>query len=291
MLTRILIAAIGLCALTVSAVHAQNKPCPTVAAKDTTLAKRVKVYRSENGLRIAVVRLVDSTPPQALIEVTGLDENELDGLVLLHQVKTRSKGRLGFSTQVAGRGHQTLRTERTRWGDREYFVFRRPNSRQDDIVYYDDKASVKVKPSELLSKHRKQVEAGTCEEYQRFDREAEIAKQNAKLAKRGSRMEKATSRKIPARILWDTVSNQQIKTLSISSHCAAPLDALRRLCEGRQAEYFKAQVSDRVKRVECRFGNRQHLELKSDGTLVWTTVKGALNQGDFAYFSLMNALS
>lgn len=86
------------------------------------------------------------------------------------------------------------------------------------------------------------------------------------------------------------MTDDHLKTISISGYCEAPLAAMRNLCE-RSKDPKKVQVKAKVKKVYCTFGaTGMKLTLGADGTLTWKTAKDASNADDFATSSLDNQL-
>jgi len=255
-------------------------------AADLTVGKYVKVYRGDEGVRVAVAVLEPRSDNKALIQVSGV-ATAIDGIVLLHEVD-ENRSRVAFGTTIGGRGHTTLIVNKENWGGTTFSLRLPENVRQSLIVAYDEEASREFKAQELLAIHKKQQQDGSLAQLQDFDRAVHEGEAEADLKSVIEDVAAACGVTPEVSVDWATVTDTQIKQLSIGSYCGKPLTAMRQACEDSEA--LRAAVPVRIKVVQCSMGERLRLRLSEAGALTWTTNEDAANQVEFAKNYLLNEL-
>jgi hypothetical protein len=119
------------------------------------------------------------------------------------------------------------------------------------------------------------------------DRQARQAHAEQELAEATQSANKACGTKIVTSVKWNSINDEALSTLSISSYCGEPLSAMTELCESKTAQsYFSSNVGKLI----CQFGPAMKLELAS-GTMTWTTEKDAANAGEYAKRALVGSPS
>jgi hypothetical protein len=233
-----------------------------------------KVFSGPEGEQVAVILLSPVESMKALLQVQGTG-SELDGKVLPYEVH-ESGYDVRYTTQRRGRDYSTLVVS-ARDGRRTYSLYV-PNRRDGITVSFDDARTKALKAEEVYALHQKQQADGTLTRLMAFDRKGETAGVERTLAETVKSLNAACGTSVTATIDWSSVSDELLKTYSISSYCESPLEALSKLCataEGKKA------VQAQAREFTCRFGDAVKLEVQA-GRVSWTTAKDAANQEEFA---------
>lgn len=255
----------------------------STAHAEMELSKYPRVYRGGEGLVIKVVS-TKGEKKQALVQVSGVD-TEIDGVVFLAD---EDDGGKALKITLHGEGYWILRSQESWYGWKTMETYLPEHVTKAVEVYYDEKESKKVQSSALLAAHKKQTKDGTIAKLAKWNRAEREKYNNDEYAKEAKFSDEKCGAKMPASIVWKTVTDDHLKELSIAGYCAAPLYATRSLCE-KSPEKKKA-VTGKVKKVVCSFGAAMKLTLGADGTLNWVTAKDAANADDFARNNLENLL-
>ncbi|MCE9672022.1 hypothetical protein LY474_29870 [Myxococcus stipitatus] len=235
-----------------------------------------KVYSGPEGEEVAVIPLTPRDAKKYLLRVKGTG-SPIDGKVLPYELKdysTSSTLQHNYVTQWGGRGYTVLHVRNTNY---ELYVPGR-NSKEIDVSF-DEKRTQALKAEEVYKEHQKQDADGTLKKLMAFDRPGESARHDKEFAELLRTMNAACGSTVSAAIDWKSVTDDQLKELSISGYCEAPLESLKQLCT--QSDVAKKTVQARVKQISCRFGDSLDPKLDAD-RLVWTTYRDASNQQDFA---------
>lgn len=254
----------------------------SISRADIKLGKYVKVFKGKQGAKVALVMSKDKKT--ALVKVTGV-EHELDGKTLLCEFKKWGRYVKGCSTPINGRSWGIFRTQTSRWGGERQIVWL-PGMKKFD-VYYDEKASKKVKGKALLAAYRRFKKSGKLAKLQAFKRKKEEANHNRDIKPAVVSIAKACGKKIPVTIDWSTVTDDNIKKYSIYSFCKDNVSAIRYLCNKKKA--FKATMVKKVSRAVCRFGGKHKISIKG-GTATFQIDFEKGNQSDFSRSILENAM-
>ena len=236
-----------------------------------------KVYTGRDGEQVAVIPLDPAESQKAILLVQGTD-SEFDGKVLPYTIEKNGQD-VRYVTQVHGRRYVTFYLLVSGGGSRRSYYLNVPGRRDDIAVNFDDKRSQALKPQDIYAQHQKQTSDGSLAKFMAFDRKAEERQAETALNSTVELLNKTCGAQTAARIDWKSLSDEQIKQYSIASHCEAPFEALRHLCDA-SAEAKKV-VQTRVKEVTCRFGDALKLEPAAD-RLTWTVSPEQGNQTDFA---------
>jgi len=220
---------------------------------------------------------------KALIRVTGI-ETELDGLILLYKLVNEGR-REAYVMTYDGRSSTRLRSEREYWG--KWTSVYLPDVKGEFDVGYDEKASKAFDIEKFKQAYLKQEKNHVQENLAKFKREKHLKSNEIAFAEKAKEASEACGSDIKASIDWNTVSEENLKELSISSYCGAPLESLAYLC--KKSDGNKKTLSQKVSKFNCRMGGTMHLGI-SEKTLNWMTNKDTPNQGDFTKYVLMNEL-
>jgi hypothetical protein len=234
-----------------------------------------KVYVGTEGEEVAVVPLTPRSEKKFLLRVRGTG-SEFDGKVFPYELNdwsTSSTVQLNYTTQWRGRDYSALNVRGQRY---ELYV---PGRQQAIRVTYDEKKTQALKPEEVYAQYQKLQADGTLAKLMAFDRKGEAASQDKAYAEALREMNNACGTSVSAAIDWSSITDDQLKELSISSYCESPLSALEDLCT--VSNIARQTVREKVKQVSCRFGNAMEPTLEAD-RVIWTTTKDAPNQEAFA---------
>ncbi|QSQ23348.1 hypothetical protein JY651_51175 [Pyxidicoccus parkwayensis] len=234
-----------------------------------------KVYSGPEGEEVAVVPLAPRSAKKYLLRVRGTG-SEFDGKVFPYELNdwsSRSSDRFNYTTQWHGRGYSALVVR-----DQTYELYV-PGRQQEIRVTFDEKKTAALKPEEVYAQYQKLQADGTLTKLMAFDRKGEAAQQDKAYAETLLEMNNACGTAVTAAIDWNSVTDDQLKELSISNYCESPLTALKELC--KVSNVAKQTVKEKVKQVSCRFGPELETKLEAD-RLIWTTSKDASNQEQYA---------
>ncbi|WP_246137593.1 hypothetical protein [Myxococcus llanfairpwllgwyngyllgogerychwyrndrobwllllantysiliogogogochensis] len=234
-----------------------------------------KVYSGAEGEEVAVVPLTPRSSKKFILRVQGTG-SDIDGKVLPFELKdwsTNSSEQHNYTTQWRGRGYTVLYMRNSNY---ELYV---PGRGKEIRVSFDEKRTKALKSEEVYKQHQKQQEDGTLEKLMAFDRKGEMARHDKDYGAVLQDMNKSCGTSVAANIDWSTITDDQLKELSISGYCEPSLSVLKELCD--VSNVAKQTVKEKVKQVSCRLG--ASLEPKFDAQrLIWTTSKDASNQETFA---------
>jgi hypothetical protein len=234
-----------------------------------------KVYSGTEGEEVAVVPLSPRSAKKFILRVKGTG-SEFDGKVFPYELNdwsTSSTVQLNYTTQWHGRDYTALNVRGQRY---ELYV---PGRQQAIHLAYDEKKTAALKPEEVYAQYQKLQADGTLAKLMAFDRKGEAASHDKDYAAVVRELNNACGTSMTAAIDWSSVTDDDLKELSISSYCETPLNALKDLC--KVSNIAKQTVQSKVKQVSCRFGPAVEPKLEGD-RLIWTTHKDASNQDKFA---------
>ncbi len=86
---------------------------------------------------------------------------------------------------------------------------------------------------------------------------------------------------------WAGAKEEDLSTYSANGWCDAALEGIRRVCSDAPG---KDAVKEKIKRVTCGFGPERSISLKEDGSVDYKISFKSVNDADFVYESLENAL-
>ncbi len=246
-----------------------------------------KVYAGPEGESVAVIPLTGKAAEegaQYLLFVQGTG-SEFDGKALPHTLNEWNRN-ADYTTQYRGEGFNTLIMRDSR-GSRRYDLYV-PGRRDAIRVSFDEKRTQALKPEEIISLYQKHKADGSLAKLAAFNRPERESGHVQRLAEELKAANAACGTQITAAVDWKSVSDEVLKRYSISSYCANPLDALRRLCESPVARKF---IQPRVKQLTCQFGPEMKLTLDAQGVMRWITDVDAGNQDEFAKKFFLQNLS
>jgi len=234
-----------------------------------------RVYVGGDGITIAVVPLKPRTDNKVLVRVTG-SRTVFDDKVIPHKRGDGDGGKVAYSTTYRGRDWYTITVPSS--AEARPIPIYLPG-RRDVTVKLDDRKSAELKLDEVYRAYQKQQGDGTLQALAAFNRKVEIAEHEKQLAETTDTFTKRCGYKLPVNITWASISDDDIKELSIATYCGEPIDAMARLCE--DSPEAKRTITAAIKTFACTMGPAMQLDLAGT-TLNWTTSRSARNMGDFA---------
>lgn len=237
-------------------------------------ADSARVFKNTRGEEVALVMLKPLAEGRAIIRITGT-ASPLDGLALPYQRRVES-GREYYTTDWRGRRFSFVQVDHRR-GDRwELYV-------PGDLLHgrsltLDEHLSQALQAGTIVLLHGSQVKDGTISRFAAFYRDAEQAEQEKSLRESVAEVEKACAAKFGWRVSWPSVSDDTLKTYSISSFCSVPFTAMAALC--KESQTAAALLAGKVKEVSCGFASARALTLTA-GKLEWQVDPQASNQDEF----------
>lgn len=251
----------------------------TANASALELAKYPKVFTTGKG--VSVIVAPSSDEGQALVQVRGIN-NPLDEVVLLTDVKQRGQQESDYATTLDGSVHVLL-GQRQSWGGESYQLYL-PGNREPLYLGFDEQASKAVKPTELLALYEKQKKDGVQDTLAHFDRDKRQQYHVERLQQMDAEASASCGSPVKTEVDWKGLDEQLLKELSISGFCGEVVNQLGNLCSS--SSEFKKQAAS-LNTVQCSFGSAMKVR-EQDGRIVFTTERGAANQGDFINAFLRN---
>jgi hypothetical protein len=253
----------------------------TARAGAPEVSKNVRVYRAEEGVSVAVARVLPETEARAVIRVTGSD-SPLDDLVLLAEVEPQ--GERGSTLKITWHGRSWgILTSRESWWGGNLLELHVPEQKSRS-VYYDDKESKKLSSATLTSGLER--DKGKVTALAAFDRPGEQKKHELTLKKAGDKVKASCGAALTIDVDWTSIDDDTLKSRHVGSFCSTPLESLASLCK----DPARAAIArEKIHKATCRFGASLKLGVQT-GSLTWQTSKDAANQAEFAKANLMNLL-
>jgi hypothetical protein len=234
-----------------------------------------RVFVGGDGVIVAIVPLKPRSENKVLVRVTG-SGTPFDDKAILHERSEADGGRIAYSTTYHGRSWFTI-TVPSAAEARPIPVYL--PGRRDVTVKFDDRKSAELKTEDVYRAYQKQKGDGTLQALQAFNRNVESARHEKQLAETADLFAKQCGAKLPLKINWASISDDDIKELSLASYCGEPIETMARLCE--ESPEAKRTITAAIKSFACTMGPTMQLDLAGT-TLNWTTSRTARNMGDFA---------
>jgi hypothetical protein len=231
-----------------------------------------KVFVGGEGVSVAVVPLKPRADKKVLVRVTG-SGTVFDDKVILHKLEDADSRRINYETTYHGRDWMTLSAR-----DGAYSLAA-PGRRDGGTLKFDEAKSKALNADDLYKAHQKQQADGTLQALAAFNRKEETARQEKQIGESIDSFIKRCGYKLPVKINWTSISDDDIKELSLASYCGEPLDAMGRLCE--DSAEAKKTIGTAIKSFSCTMGPAMQLDLQGT-TLNWTTSRSGRNMGEFA---------
>lgn len=259
---------------------------PLSASGKLQVGTEGKVYKGPDGMKVTFVPL-KKPDKKVLIKFKGVDNEEIDGLVILHDVVKLGRRGTGFVTPIHGKRWITFSKVTERWWGWSWQTMqvRIYGVRGVTNVSYSEQDSKKVKPKEILAQHLKQT--ARLEKLAAFSRSDEQNGVLDEIKAEREHAEKVCGLKFTMEMDWTTITNDTIKEYSVSAFCARPFGALRRLCESKPAS--KKIVKRKVRSVYCKWGKKLSVKLKKKKITIVVDPNQS-NQDDFVRAALEKAL-
>ena len=248
---------------------------PAAARADVAPVEPGKVFVSSDGVTIAVVPLKPRTDNKVLVRVTG-SGSVYDGKAIPHDRDDSDGRKVAYSTTYHGRTWVTITVPSA--AEARPIPIYLPG-RRDVTVKYDERKSAELKGDDVYRAYQKQQADGTLKALAAFNRAEETAQHEKALVETTDSFAKRCGYKLPVKINWASISDDDIKELSLASYCGEPIDAMARLCE--DSPEAKRTITGAIKSFACTMGPAMQLDLAGT-TLNWTTSRSARNMGDFA---------
>ena len=230
-----------------------------------------KVFVGGEGVSVAVVPLKPRADKKVLVRVTG-SGTVFDDKVMLHKLEDADSRRISYETTYHGRDWVTLSAR-----DGAYSLAA-PGRRDGGMLKFDEARSKALNADDLYKTHQKQQADGTLQALAAFNRKEETARHEKQLGETSDSFTKRCGYKLPVKINWTSISDDDIKELSLASYCGEPLDAMGRLCE--DSAEAKKTIAAAIKSFSCTMGPAMQLDLQGT-TLNWTTSRSGRNMGEF----------
>ncbi|HNN96262.1 MAG TPA: hypothetical protein PKI03_28500 [Pseudomonadota bacterium] len=239
----------------VTAVAAGVASVALIAHAQSANVESTRVLRSPRGETVTLIQLKPVADGNAIIQVTGT-KSPFDGLALPY--KRSSNGNSDYyTTQWRGRSFSFVQVHH---GGRERWELYLPGDvRTAHPVSGDEAASKAANAAAILAQHEKQKADGTLARFSNFSRKDEQAEQDKSLADAVAEADKVCGSKLRATIAWASVSDEVMKTYSVSSFCSTPVNVLAELCKKTPAA--AGMLRDKVKELSCSWGGPHKLTL------------------------------
>jgi hypothetical protein len=233
----------------------------TTAAKST--AQGVSKHFALVGSDGVLVEVVDLEGDESLIRVTGM-EGPMKNKVISHR-RTEEGDDLRYVTQWEGRDWLTLLRSGKNYWIGTYWRVAMP-LREPMPVAYSEASGDKVDVDSLIAEHKRQKDAGELEQLQKFDQSAERRRENEAVDNSARAASRECGSPLQASIVWETVSDETLRKLTVSDWCTSALRSIYAACVAT-AE-VRAFVKEQIKEVSCRYDGNGEMSLHA-GRLTW----------------------
>jgi hypothetical protein len=181
------------------------------------LSKNVRVYRGNEGVRVALAQVLPKEAAKAALRISGTD-SPLDELVFLAEVEDLGDRGANFKITWKGRSWNIVTSRQGWWGWKqvELHVPEQPSAE----LFYDDGESKKVTSDSLAS--GLVSDAAKVAKLAAFDRAAEQTKHERALTKASADVKAACGADVPMSVDWKSIDDATLKAHSIASFCGTP---------------------------------------------------------------------
>lgn len=245
--------------------------------------KYVQVYSGPQGSVIKVLPVTIGYKKKALVEISGI-QTEVDGIVILHDIIKRRSG-MAYTTIIRGKNVWTLEGREGYYG-RMYFSARTPERFKRFDVVYNELVSKKENPRYMIERYKGQLAQGIQTKIAKFSRKDKQAQILTSLKETLNKYQSSCGSNIDIDINWNSITDENLKGLSISSYCGAPVEAMQTLCYTNKD--FKAFAAAKVKTVHCEMKERMKIRFNGNGVVSWNVNKAGANMKDFNRYFFLN---
>lgn len=247
-----------------------TKTGPSRVENPSSLISKAKLLKGEDDVKVEVLELTSGE--DALVKVQGT-RSQFEGLVVEAKIVDNAN-RISYQTQVHGRTWNVVVRDKKRSTWRSYLGAGYRDGVRLTLV---EDGGKDVDVVAMYRQYEDQKHDGRLDKLARFDRKDEEGDEMKDLTDEVKRMNEACESDVSVSVAWNTIDDDTLKSLSISSYCSGPADALRYMCKHKPAREF---VKNSVKKIACRYGKASKVAIKG-GTLTWTTSKKSVNMTDF----------
>jgi hypothetical protein len=256
----------------------------TSAYAKVDVGDNVKLYKGNETTTVKVVRTKPVSDNKALLQVNGTD-TEVDGLTFLVGYEEEGNGNVHYTVKWHGRDWWILSLEKGRHGLHIEYVQPGNLTKKQDLMY-DETGSKAQKPGDLAAAYEKDVKGNRLAAITDFNRKNEEARIASEIVTNTQDLKHACGVDMPTKVDWQSINDETIKTLSISSFCGGPLEAMRHLCDKSNAG--KKAIA-KLKGLSCHFGTAMKLTVA--GTSInWVFDKESPNASEYAEHELESHL-
>lgn len=253
----------------------------SMGAQALELAAYPQVFSGPQGMAVTLAPTKDGK--EALMQVSGIN-HPIDKVVFLGKLEQRGSSTQAYVTPLDGRDYGLVHKQRSSYGGGEQFVTYLPGQQAAIALTFDEQKSKSLKAADLLDTYQRQQKDGIQAKLARFDKDKRVAFTDSELQRTDQTASESCGSLVKTTVDWASVSEEQLKTLSISGYCGEVASQLDNLCRSTPA--FKSKAAS-LGQISCRFG--PELKLRAENQrLVFSTQQDAANQGDFIQQFLRN---
>lgn len=253
----------------------------SLGAAAIDLAAYPQVFGGPQGMEVVLAPSKDGK--QALMQVSGVN-HPIDKVVFLGQQEQRGASTQAYVTTLDGRSYGLVHKQTSPYGGGEQYVVYLPGQQGATALSYDQKKSKALDTAALQATYQRQEKEGVQSRLARFDKDKRIASTTQALQRADQTASESCGSQVKTTVDWNSISEDQLKTLSIAGYCGEVASQLDNLCRSTPA--VKPKVAA-MGQVTCQFG--PEMKLRTEGQrLVFTTQQDAPNQGDFILQFLRN---
>ena len=244
------------------------------------MARHLMVFKAPQGVEVVLAPVEGDK--EALVRLSGLN-HPIDGVVFLARTAQRGAGGQAWVTPLDGRDFSLVQKQVSGYRGEQYQAFL-PGQRDPVQLYYDEDASKRLAPADLKLSYTRQQGDGVQQKLARFDRDRRVAQIQAGLGETDAAATQACGAPVKTTVDWASISEDQLKRLSIQSYCGTVATEVGAMCGSAAA--FKPKAAT-LGQISCQFGPELKLRTEA-GRVVFITREGAPNQGEFARQFLRN---
>jgi hypothetical protein len=248
-------------------------PAQTESGFDYSLSENLppKFFSSRTGIEVEVVYLNEGPEGQgrALCRVRGIPHPLTGKSMLMHGTLVEKS--YAWKIRFNSHEHPLLWTHRqpANVNDRGQVRMRLPRDVGALQLEYNAVRSQQIDTDAIIALHKRQVADGTIAKLEELDRDHFIAKEASSIKYNSAAVEKSCGAEIPLGIDWDSVfeNNRQL-----SNGCANAFRETAKACKRDHAS--RALISQRVKTIECSYGEGSKISATDEGVLKIQIARG-----------------
>jgi len=256
----------------------ESTTAETVEVPPAPTFTNLRVLTGADGVRVSIAEF---DAEDAYVKIMGI-RSPVAGIVFPATVVDNGR-RLEWVTTRDGRPFHPIHRESLPGGSYRWMLYA-PGLQDGVVLERSEELSGTLDGAALHEEHYAQVNDGTLERVQSFDREAAQERNEEALARYLELTERECGSMPEWTIDWESISDEVLKEKSISSYCDGILSGMRNVCRFDPGKQLVATIES----VTCRWNDGAEGGVSREGNaLSWVIFDGLMNASQVAREALM----